>query len=206
MADTPYRRLTRARSRHSGIAVFTHVRSSLWLGADHLLVIDSSGYTETYKRFYFQDIQAVTIRLTSRRRIWNWALGALTAVCVAGYGYGLAVMPNPNLAASSPLFGFALIFAVPLLINNLLGATCACQLQTAVQTEPLPSLCRLRKTRRILDRLRPLIAQAQGQLAPEEIPARLRAWQEATAAAEAAAAAEPRYVVDDPNAPPRIVS
>jgi hypothetical protein len=205
MADTPYRRLTWAHSRHSGFVVFTHVRSSLWLGADHVLVIDSSGYSETYKRFYFQDIQAVTVRVTRRRLLWNWLLGVPAFIWAAG---GASAVLLNGISGLPEIIGgvtFPVLLAIPLLINNLLGPTCACQLQTAVQTEQLPSLCRLRKTRRILDRLRPLIAQAQGQLVPEEIPARLRAWQEATAA-EAAAAAEPRYVVDDPNAPPRIIS
>jgi hypothetical protein len=87
---------------------------------------------------------------------------------------------DPSWLIAAPVLTF--IFGVPLLINNLLGSTCACTLRTAVQIEDLPSLCRLPKTRRILNLLRPLIVQAQGQLAPEEIPARLEAWTAAAAA------------------------
>jgi hypothetical protein len=44
----------------------------------------------------------------------------------------------------------------------------------------------------------------QGQLAPEELAARLR---EMTSSSQpAAGAAAPRYIVDEPNVPPRIVS
>jgi hypothetical protein len=206
MAEKQYRRLTWARRRQSGFVAFTYIRSSLWLGEDHLLGIDSNGYSESYKRFYFQDIQAVTIRLTRRRQIWNWVLGLPTILCVAGWGYDLLLGGSPSLGGIITGLLVTLFFALPLLINNFLGPTCACQLRTAVQTEDLPSLCRLRKTRRILDRLRPLIAQAQGQLAPEEIPARMQAWVAATTAANTPAAASTRYVVDDPNLPPRIVS
>jgi hypothetical protein len=84
----------------------------------------------------------------------------------------------------------ALIFAVPLLINNLLGSTCACQLRTAVQIEDLPSLCRLRQARKILEKIRPLIAAAQGRLTAEEISARIRETIQPPAATPQTPAAE----------------
>jgi hypothetical protein len=206
MAKKHYQRLTWGRRRQTGFIVPSYARASLWLGEDHLLCIDSNGYAESYKRFYFQDIQAVTIRATKRRLIWNWVLAVPAVIFVAAFITGLATMTDRNLAASSPFLALALLFAIPLLINTLLGPTCACELRTAVQIEQLPSLCRLRKTRRILARLRPLIAQAQGQLAPEEIPTRVQAWEAAAAAAAAAPATTVRYEVDDPNLPPRILS
>ena len=182
MAETQYRRLTWPRRRKAGFIAATYIRSSLWLGDDHLLVIDSNGYSETYKRFYFQDIQAIAIRLTRRRLIWNWVLGVPTAICLGGWSYDLVINRSIDLSGIVAGTVFTLLFGLPLLFNNLLGPTCACTLRTAVQTEDLPPLCRLRKTRRILDHLRPLIVQAQGQLSPEEIPARLQAWTQATAA------------------------
>ena len=53
MAEAEYQRLTRAHPR-SGFAVAFAARSSLWLGKDHLLCIDSTGFSESYKRFYFR--------------------------------------------------------------------------------------------------------------------------------------------------------
>ena len=194
MADTQYRRLTWPRRRKGTFIAVTYVRSSLWLGPNHVLVVDSNGYSETYKRFYFQDIQAVTIRLTSRRLGWNWLLGPLTGFCLLGWTYGLLASRGVDLSGIIPGVIITLLFAIPLLINNLRGPTCACTLRTAVQTEELPSLCRLPKTRRILNLLRPLIAQAQGQLAPEEIPARLQAW---TQAATATVRSEPTPAASD---------
>ncbi len=202
MAEKQYHRLTWARRRQSSFIVPSYTRSSLWLGKDHLLCIDSSGFSESYKRFYFQDIQAVTIRLTKRRVVWNWVLGVPTAICI---GVGLRnLVTGRGLDWPTIITGIVLttLFGLPLLINNLRGSTCSCQLRTAVQTEDLPSLCRLPKTRRVLARLRPLIAAAQGQLAPEEIPARVQMLETAAAAP----AAEERSVIDDPSLPPRIVS
>jgi hypothetical protein len=206
MPEEQYQRLTWGRRRQLGFIAVAYSRSSLWLGKDHLLAVDSKDFSETYKRFYFRDIQAISLRLTPRRQIWNWVLAVPTALCLAGWAYDLLVTRSVSPGGVVAGVVVTLLFVLPLLVNNLLGPTCACKLRTAVQTEDLPSLGRLRKTRRILDRLRPLIVQAQGQLLPEEIPSRLRAWEAAMAAESAAAAAKPRYGVDDPNLPPRMTS
>ena len=60
MPEVEYRRLTRARNR-SRFALVATSRASLWLAKDHLLQIDTSGYTENYKRFHFRDIQALVL-------------------------------------------------------------------------------------------------------------------------------------------------
>ena len=54
-------------------------------------------------------------------------------------------------------------------VNLALGPACACQLRTAVQLEDLPSMVRLRRARKILDRLRPLITAAQGEIRPNSV-------------------------------------
>ncbi|HEU5395566.1 MAG TPA: hypothetical protein VFV81_00265, partial [Verrucomicrobiae bacterium] len=159
MAEIHYQRLTRSRAREA-IAVAFQSRSSLWLGPDHLLCVDANGYTENYKRFYFRDIQAIIVRQTQRRTVWNIVLGVLLTICLVGTSTSL--MPPANMVAAMIWGTFAVLFAVPLLINNLLGSTCACQLRTAVHMEKLPSLCRLRQTKKVLGRIRPLIAAAQG--------------------------------------------
>ena len=74
MAQTEYQRLTRTKSQHG---VVTSGRSSLWLGKDHLLRIDSSGYTENYRRFFLRDIQAVIIRKTIGMQIRTLIHGVL---------------------------------------------------------------------------------------------------------------------------------
>ena len=172
MAQIIYQRLTRVRNR----ATFAFVaagRTSLWLGPDHLLCVDTNGYTETYKRFYFRDIQAITVQATNRRSVWNWILGLLTALCAAlgFFNFSAAAGPNPGAILS---FFLLFIFGIPLLLNNLFGRACTCQLRTAVQTEELASLSRVRKARKVLEKIRPLIAAAQGELTAEEISARLR--------------------------------
>jgi hypothetical protein len=173
MTETKYQRLTRARARSNFAVAFTS-RSSLWLGEDHLLYADSNGYTETYKRFYFRDIQAITIRQTKRRLVWNWILGVLIAFCLASCNFNSLFKSQPDVKTITFLSIAVFVFGIPLLFNNIFGRTCACQLRTAVQIEDLPSLCRVRQTRKVLEKIQPLIIAAQGQLSPEEISARLK--------------------------------
>jgi len=170
MADRQYQRLTRSHVR-SGFSVAFASRCSLWLGADHLLLVDSNGYTETYKRFYFRDIQAFTFNLTNRRLVWNCILGAATGICLLGWSIDL--LSTPPVTSAGVITGSIVtaIFAVPLLLNNLLGPTCNCRLKTAVQTEELPPLKRLFRARKVVARLRPLITQAHGQRVTEASPA-----------------------------------
>jgi hypothetical protein len=191
MAEKEYQRLTRARLRRAGFFTAVATRSSLWLGKDHLLGIDSNGYGEDYKRFYFRDIQVITTRKTDGQRVRAGVYGFLAGACALG-----AWVIN-DIAGITTMGVIGLPCAVLFVFNLALGPMSVCHLRTAVQVEELPSLNRIRRARKVLDHLRPLIAAAQGQLAPEEIPARMQ---------ELASQQSARYVADDPNAPPRIIS
>lgn len=173
MAEKEYRRLTRWRGRRQGwITIGLATRSSLWLGSDHLLKIDSNRFVETYKRFYFRDIQAITIRTTKRRQFWNVILLLLLLMCLGG-------LSEPFVRRFVPWT--MLVLAAPLLVNNLLGITCVTFLRTAVQVEELPSLSRVGRVHKVLERIRPLISAAQGELTPEETSAGMQEMTRAAA-------------------------
>jgi hypothetical protein len=165
MAQTEYQRLTRTKSQHG---VVTSARSSLWLGDDHLLRIDSSGYTENYRRFYLRDIQAVIIRKTIGMQIWVLVFGMLALVS-AMFAVGVS---DP--IAIGIWWGLVGLFLLLLTINLLRGPCCAFHIKTAVQLEPIPAITRIRRAHQMLDRLRPLLAAAQGQVSREEILARFQ--------------------------------
>lgn len=213
MPEKEYQRLTLARSR-SGFAVSLMSRSSLWLGKDNLLCVDSNGYTETYKRFYFRDIQAITIMVSKRRlfwNFWNWVIGIPFAICAVVLIVGLVdVWHRPF--RPDDYWGFlgwgipAGIFFAFLLTNNLFGQACTCHLRTAVQIEELPSLNLVHRAHKVLNRIRPFIVAAQGGLSPEEIPARMRAAIASPDGATTASgvSASPPPDADRPDAPPVI--
>jgi len=194
MAKHEYERLTRSRSR-GGFAVAVASRTSLWLGKDHLLFVESNGYSETYKRFYFRDIQALLVQRTQVFTVVNLVLTILFVLTLA-----------PALVAQETglrifLFSAAGFFGLPLFINILRGPTCRCFLRTAVQTEQLPPLSRVRRAQKVFARIRPLIAAAQGgELSPEMISARMREPVPSSARAPTAAENNPGGV------PPRLDS
>lgn len=165
MAEPRYHRLTRARARTG--AVISISRCSLWLGEDHLLSVDSTGYAETYRRFYFRDIQAITLTQTPWWLYWALALGVFAALFGA-----IAVFSGEAVLAY--VFGpVALLFLLGLVYDLLAGPSCACELRTAVQTVRLPPLNRVRRAREVLARLHPLFSAAQGELEPGEVRTRL---------------------------------
>ncbi|MDB6112008.1 MAG: hypothetical protein JWR69_3758 [Pedosphaera sp.] len=179
-----YQRLPGRGSRRQGAISVTTSRSRLWLGKDHLLCIDSAYYSENYKRFYFRDIRAFVLRKTITGMVVNIVLGVMWALAL---GVVLAVGEYVFII-SGILSAF---FGGIMLLNTLTGPTCVCQVKTAVQTEELPSLNRIKRARKVLARLRPLIAQAQEELAPDQTTAPMAEMVPEPTAVDASNAAPP---------------
>ena len=135
---------------------------SLWQGADHLLHTYSRFGIEDYKRFYFNDIQAIITRKTIIGKIQNIILGCLILFFLIPafiFDGGWSIF---YIAVSSIIFIF-------LIVNLLLGPTCETSLMTAVQTEKLQSLHRLNATFKVIDKIRPYVQQVQGTLTVEDL-------------------------------------
>jgi hypothetical protein len=129
---------------------------------DHLLCVDRQIASESYKRFYYRDIQAIIIRPTNRTRNYNIAYAILMAIfilvgmAIGGGGLGFFIF-------------LSLVIAAVMIVNSAKGPCCVCHLRTAVQTEELPSLGRLYNAEKAVAMLRPLIEQSQGTLAAEDV-------------------------------------
>jgi len=149
-------------------------QNSVWIGRDHLLSVDSPGFQERYRRFYFRDIQSIAIRGTNRRSTLNWILsGALLLfllLTISAFSSTSRFLEVITIIADVSI-------AIPLLVNNILGTACDVYIRTAVQESRLPALGRIRRARKILDRIRPFIASAQEPIAPMEMIARVNALQ-----------------------------
>ncbi len=197
MPEIRYKRLTRSRAR-SIFAVVFQSRASLWLGEDHLLCVNTNGYTESYKRFYFRDIQAITMLESARRDVWNAILVLPVVICLVGLV--ITALEGKNIGGIIAWSVFFVLVATPFVVNNVCGATCACQLRTAVQIEILPSLCRVRQARKVLAKIRPLIAAAQGgELPADSVGTQMQEW---AAAQTGETAANP--VPGELDIPPRL--
>jgi len=141
---------------------------TLWQGSDHLLQIFSRVGVEEYKRFYFSDIQAVVTRKTAVGTIQNIVMGFLVLIFT---------LPAVSFEGGWSLF-YAIVAAAMfflLLVGLFKGPTCETKLMTAVQTEKLHTLHRLKIASKVMDSLRVHIHQTQGVLKREalnKMPAR----------------------------------
>lgn len=165
MKERLYRPLTR--KARSGANVLYVVRQRLWLGPDHVLLTTNQGFSESYKRFYFSDIQAVLLTQTRGGFIGNILLGFFAADLFAfSLGGLLFEWPQPVVITCAALGS---LFALSLLANWLRGPTCRCDIRTAVQTERVYSLNRIRKAAKTVAILRGAIEAEQGALTPGHV-------------------------------------
>jgi hypothetical protein len=170
----PYRRLPGRARRFGGF-------TTLWLGEDHLLLLDSSGYSESYRRLFLKDIQAIVLRRNDR---WIGAM-AILGLLVVLPGVATAATDEPvRWFWAFPLAAFILAF----LVNLLRGPTCACHVMTPLGPTEIKTIRRFRQARRMLRVVRPRIEALQGAMPAEEIAARLAALPAPAPAAERAAA------------------
>jgi hypothetical protein len=133
--------------------------SRLWLADDHLLLVRNEGWKEYYRKFYFQDIQALIIAENKQRRNQSiiFLLIILSLLIFAGLsgdiGRGIHLI-------------IALLTFVISLVNWFMGATCTVQITTAVQTSSLP--CKLLPAaQRLQKQLNVAVQQVQGDFTPD---------------------------------------
>lgn len=152
--------------------------SRLFLADDHVLVVTATGFSESYRRFHLRDIQSITARRTVTWAILNGAFGFILFWMVIGLA---SSADGADALGWSIAAGF---FLALLLFNLVRGATCVCEIHTAVQSRRLSSVNRVRVARKLLARLRPVIEAAQGSLPIEELRERIdQSRQQARAAA-----------------------
>lgn len=158
---TAYRKLP---GRSSGLVE----RRFLYLADDHVLSVETAGYTEHYRRFDLADIQAVTARVTAAHGVY------LSVFCIGLIFCLVPVVFVDSLTARVFLVLGAIGTGLGLLANLIRGPTCETTLYTSVSRKRLHSLGRIRTFRRVMSILAPLIDERQGRLDPallREIPA-----------------------------------
>ena len=140
---------------------------TVWMARDHLLLVSRAYYTETYKRFYFRDIQAVVIRKTAAAFVGNIVLS------IPALGFILLAVSVSDTAFKIVWALIGGFFAFLFLLSLWRGSTCVTHIKTAVQTEQLAAWSRMRAARKGMAMIRPRLLEAQGQLPPEELRARV---------------------------------
>lgn len=131
--------------------------SSVWLGQDHLLAVNSMRFREEYKRYYFRDIQAIVIAESPRFHISTRSalIGYVWLVAFAAtfqLNYGPSVMAG---------IGIALVLAW---IYISVACSCTCRIHTAVSHDQLRSVYRIWTVGKFLRAIEAEISKVQGSL------------------------------------------
>src|SRR5664280_2857104 len=89
--------------------------TTAWLGADHVLVAIRALFSETYKRFYLRDVQAVIVRRTTDYVAWN----VLSVMALVGM-FGVLWASEGHIASLAIMLVLVGVFVV----NIAMGPTC----------------------------------------------------------------------------------
>lgn len=159
---------------------------SLWLAPDHLLLVANTSAVETYRRWYFKDIQALIARHSASRLVWNICMGLVLLVVAAVAAICFDKAGSDTGADRQVLIGFGIFFSIlatgcliVLLVNTAMGPSCVVHIQTPFAVDKLALPGRMRSFQKIAARLQPLIEASQAQpqrettttsLAPTESP------------------------------------
>lgn len=140
----------------------------LWTAPDHLLIVSSTGISESYKRFYFRDIQALNTVKTLSNYVKLWVTGAVfVLLCILA----TFSMTDPDSGGIGAIM--ALIVGLPVMYYiirlALEGASCRCYIYSSVQEEKLAPIDTIKKANRLYDFLIPEIEKCQGTVTPGEI-------------------------------------
>ncbi len=128
-------------------------KATLWLSSDHILAVDSHRFTEEYKRYYFKDIQAIIVTQIAATTDRTIDLAVIIVVVFLALVAWRIESRATAVTTGLVLFGY--------LIHKALGPICSCHLITAVSSDKLPSLNRVRTAQKALRMIQPLVEQAQ---------------------------------------------
>lgn len=177
---------------------------SLWLGKDHLLLVCREQYTETYKRFFFKDIQALVLLRTRASTVYNLILGSVASLLGIAVVLGLVEHWEP--AATVAVIVLETITMIAFVVNLWRGPSCQCHILTSVQTERIHTLTRLKSATKVVNTIRDAVERVQGSLSSGQAT---RSWMDkmnadSTAPSEppyATAQQKPLYAIPVPGKP-----
>ena len=145
---------------------------TLWLGAHHLLQVQSGVLREGYRRFAYRDIQSIGVRRTARGLVYNLILGA-TAAFFGLIAVGISASSASSVGGIVTTGGLGALCLALVVVNVLRGSTVRGDLRTAVGLYPLPSLSRMPPARRALELIAQRVEAAQGPLSAEALAERV---------------------------------
>ena len=143
---------------------------ALWLGPNGLILSQLHFYKESYRQFDFANIEAIVVRKTFRGAIY----GLIIAAIAGWFGWASWFVEDPRAGILAAVF--AVLWSGLYAVNLLRGPTCRVQLQTRLGVRELPTLTRVRTTRRATRLIFAAVERAQGPLTPAEAAERMEGF------------------------------
>jgi uncharacterized integral membrane protein len=132
---------------------------SLWQGEDHLLLVERHFYQERYRKFPYRDIEACIVTKTQTQKLYTIFFGG------ALFLFSLIAFIYSHQAWVLYSFGTgALLSALLLATNVILGPSCHLAIQTMVQCTRVRCVSRARSAEKLIKKIAPLIEGVQGVL------------------------------------------
>ncbi len=138
----------------------------IWIGPDHLLIVESTGISERYKRFFFKDIQA--IRLLKTKTTIAKIIYIATLFLVVGFLGAWAWNSSAQEVAVFPIIA-CLVLLYYLIRLFIQGPSCECWIYSSVQKEKIKPVTKVKTGKKLLGLLVPKIEALQGPLPVEKI-------------------------------------
>ncbi|MCL2701860.1 MAG: hypothetical protein FWE88_09255 [Phycisphaerae bacterium] len=133
---------------------------SVYLADEYLLCVNGGTFQETYRRFYYRDIQAILLRRTG-----GTVVESLLLILVLVLAFILAA----SVPDSIWLWLAAIMPVVMILVWTLLSeGRCVCYIQTPVSIQRLP-VTTFRAAKKLLAELSPRIEAVQGPSSPADL-------------------------------------
>jgi hypothetical protein len=138
------------------------ISHSLWLTADHVLSVRRNPFSESYRRYYFADIQAIVLtELPNLIAPYGYTVGVLLLVTTAALFY-----------TQHPAWGvFCALVSLAAILASWRSADCACYVQTSISSEMLPSLRQKVNAGKTLALLKAQVEKTQGAVNAEALDA-----------------------------------
>ncbi|WFB36771.1 hypothetical protein P3T73_03220 [Kiritimatiellota bacterium B12222] len=144
----------RKRSKVIGRGSSSFSRSTLYLMGDHILKLEGQ-FTETYRRFYFKDLQSA-YWIKNRGSLWAMIIFILLFIAIA---IPFFINDLPGVAAFPA--GIALLATIYLLFIQATGGYVHFYLSTPAQEERIREIKTQRKARKILRLIESHIERSQ---------------------------------------------
>ena len=136
----------------------------IWIGPDHLLMVESTGISEKYKRFFFKDIQAIRL-LKTKTTLYSLIFVSSLFLLTAALGVWSWNGTSQELVIFPALICLVLLYYLIRLFIQ--GPSCECWIYSSVQKEKIKPVTKVKTGKKLLGLLVPKIEALQGTLSAE---------------------------------------